>query len=98
MPICQIIRCALQRSSLARRWKLSASLHQYPAQSNPAGYPLVQKAILHLDDTAGSMAFSESEQSKNKADGMVPLYAARVQDLGTGDVVVFKCGAWGAHG
>ena len=24
---------------------------------------------------------------------MVPLYAARVQDLGTGDVVVFRCGA-----
>jgi hypothetical protein len=26
---------------------------------------------------------------------MVPLYAARVQDLGTGDVVVFRCGACG---
>jgi hypothetical protein len=26
---------------------------------------------------------------------MVPLYAARVQDLGTGDYVVFKCGACG---
>ena len=26
---------------------------------------------------------------------MVPLYAARVQDLGTGDVAVFKCGACG---
>jgi hypothetical protein len=26
---------------------------------------------------------------------MVPLYAARVQDLGPGDVAVFKCGACG---
>ena len=70
-----------------------ASLHQYPAQSNRAGYALVWKAILHLDDIAGSMAFSESEQSKNEAGGMVPLYAARVQDLGPDDFVVIKCGA-----
>jgi hypothetical protein len=27
--------------------------------------------------------------------GMVPLYAARVQDLGTDDYVVIKCGACG---
>src|SRR3954465_4258914 len=60
-------------------------LHQEPAQSNRAGYPLARKAILHLDAIAGSMAFSESEQSKNGAGGMVPLYAARVQDLGPGD-------------
>src|SRR3954471_20672036 len=73
----------------------SGSLHQYPAQSNRAGYPLVRKAILHLDAAARPMAFSESEQSKNKAGGMVPLYAARVQDLGTDDVAVFKCGACG---
>jgi hypothetical protein len=26
---------------------------------------------------------------------MVPLYAARVRDLGPGDAVVFKCGACG---
>ncbi len=26
---------------------------------------------------------------------MVPLYAARVQDIGPGDVVIFKCGACG---
>ena len=26
---------------------------------------------------------------------MVPLYAARVQDLGEGDVAVFECGACG---
>jgi hypothetical protein len=26
---------------------------------------------------------------------MVPLYAARVQDLGPGDFAVFKCGACG---
>src|SRR5690348_14736464 len=57
----------------------SASLHQYLAQSNPAGYPLERKAILHLDDIAGSMAFSESEQSRNKTGGMVPLHAAWVQ-------------------
>jgi hypothetical protein len=41
------------------------------------------------------MAFSESEQSKNGASEMVPLYAARVQDLGPDDVAVFKCGAGG---
>ena len=55
----------------------------------------MRKAILHLDDIAGSMAFSESEQSKNGAGEMVPLYAARVQDLGPDDVAVFKCGACG---
>src|SRR3954466_8848499 len=33
-----------------------ASLHQYPAQSNRAGYPLVRKAILHLDDIAGPIS------------------------------------------
>src|SRR4051794_37314214 len=76
----------------------SASLHQYPAQSNRASYPLVRKAILHLDDTARPMAFSESEQSKNGAGGMVPLYAARVQDLGPDDVAVFQCGASGTLG
>ena len=59
------------------------------------GYPLVRKAILRLDDSAGFMAFSESEQSKNRAGEMVPLYAARVQDLGPDDVAVFKCGACG---
>src|SRR4051794_10560736 len=37
----------------------------------------------------------ESEQSKNRIGEMVPLYAARVQDLGPGDVVVFRCGACG---
>jgi hypothetical protein len=42
-----------------------------------------------LDDTANPMAFSESEQSKNKTSAMVPLYAARVQDLGTDDFVIF---------
>jgi hypothetical protein len=34
-----------------------ASLHQYPAQSNPAGYPLVRKAVLHLEDIAGGTVF-----------------------------------------
>ena len=53
------------------------------------------KAILRLDDIAGSMAFSESEQTQNETGGMVPLYAARVQDLGPDDVAVFKCGACG---
>ena len=71
------------------------SLHQYPAQSNRAGYALARKAILRLDDTADFMAFSESEQSKNGAGGMVPLYAARVQDLEPDDVAMFKCGACG---
>jgi hypothetical protein len=52
-------------------------------------------AILHLDDTADFMAFSESEQSKNGSGGMVPLYAARVQDLEPDDVAMFKCGACG---
>src|SRR3954468_7588265 len=72
-----------------------ASLHQYPARSNRADYPLARKAILHLDALAGPMVFSESEQSKNGAGGMVPLYPARVQDLGPDDVAVFKCGACG---
>jgi hypothetical protein len=29
---------------------------------------------------------------------MVPLYAARVQDLGPDDMAVFKCGAYGHRG
>jgi hypothetical protein len=37
----------------------------------------------------------ESEQYKNGAGEMVPLYAARVQDLGTDDFFVIKCGACG---
>src|SRR4051794_19712147 len=37
----------------------------------------------------------ESEQSKNEVGEMVPLYAARVQDLGPDDVAVFRCGACG---
>ena len=73
-------RASRKRDARAGHSAHPASLHQYPAQSNRAGYPLVRKAILHLDDIAGSMAFSESEQSKNGAGEMVPLYAARVQD------------------
>jgi hypothetical protein len=73
----------------------TASVHQDSTGSNRAGYALVRKAILHLDDIAGFIAFSELEQSKNWADSMVPLYAARVQDLGPDDVAVFKCGACG---
>ena len=39
--------------------------------------PLVRKAIFHLGDSTGPMAFSESEQSKNEVGGMVPLRCAR---------------------
>jgi len=53
----------------------------------------VRKATLYLDDITASLVFSESEQSKNY--GMVPLYAALVQDPGPDDVTVFKCGACG---
>jgi hypothetical protein len=56
---------------------------------------LARRDGARLDDSTGPMAFSESEQSKNEAGGMVPLYAARVQDLGTDDFVVIKCGACG---
>jgi hypothetical protein len=88
-------RASRKRDAHADYSAHSASLHQYPAQSNRAGYALVRTAILHLDDVAASTAFSESEQSKNGAAGMVLLYAARVQDLGTDDVAVFKCEACG---
>jgi hypothetical protein len=37
----------------------------------------------------------ESEQSKNKTNGMVPLYAARIEDLKPGDGVLIECGACG---
>src|SRR3954467_12872247 len=56
---------------------------------------LARRSSSRLDDTPGSAVFSESEQYKNGAGGMVPLYAARVQDLGPEDVAVFKCGACG---
>ena len=91
---CLLSRASRKRDARTGHSAHHARLHQYP-QSNRAGYPLARKAILHLDDIAGSMAFSESEQSKNGAGEMVPLYAARVQDLGSDDVAVFKCGACG---
>jgi hypothetical protein len=56
---------------------------------------LAQRGGTRLDDIAICIAFSESEQSKNIAGRMVPLYAARVQDLGPDDVAVFKCGTCG---
>jgi hypothetical protein len=70
----------------------TASLHQYPVQSNRPRYPLVRKAILHLDGAGSHVAFSESEQSRNGAGEMVPLSAARIKDLKPGDFVVIKCG------
>ena len=72
-----------------------ASLPDYRQLINRTAISLAQRGGTRLDDTANPMTFSESEQSKNGAGGMVPLYAARVQDLGPGDVAVFKCGACG---
>ena len=72
-----------------------ASLPDYRQPINQPCYPLVRKATLYLNDITCSLAFFESEQSTNGASGMVPLYAARVQDLGPDDVAVFKCGACG---
>jgi hypothetical protein len=73
--------------------------HSEPASvsgaEQPGGLSACTEAALYLDDILGSLVFSESEQSKNGAGGMVPLYAARVQDLGPDDVAVFKCGACG---
>jgi hypothetical protein len=70
-----------------------ASLPDYRQPINPTAISLAWRGGTRLDDTANPMPFSESEQSKNKAGGMVPLYAARVQDLKLGDVVVVECGA-----
>jgi hypothetical protein len=66
-----------------------------PPRATGQALTVARGAGRRLDDTAGDVAFSESEQSKNEASGMVPLYAARVQDLGPGDVVVVECGACG---
>jgi hypothetical protein len=66
-----------------------ASLPDYRQPINPTAISLAWRGGTRLDDTANPVAFSESEQSKNGAGGMVPLYAARVQDLGTDDFVVF---------
>src|SRR3954447_4532743 len=38
---------------------------------------------------------SQNQNNPRTRRGMVPLYAARVQDLGTDDCVVIKCGACG---
>ena len=73
----------------------NVSLPDYRQPINQPRYPLVRKATLYLDDITGSLVFSELEQSENGASGMVPLYAARVQDLGPDDMAVFKCGACG---
>src|SRR3954449_8187252 len=72
-----------------------ASLPDYRQPINPTGRNACRRGCVCLDDTPRSAVFFESEQSKNKAGEMVPLYAARVQDLGTGDFVVIKCGACG---
>src|SRR3954454_13632889 len=72
-----------------------ASLPDYRQPINRAGYPLAQKGGTRLDDIARPMAFSESEQSKNGAGGMVPLYAARIEDQKPGDFVVVECGNCG---
>ncbi len=69
-----------------------ASLPDYRQLINPTAISLAWRGGTRLDDTASPMAFSESEQSKNGAGAMVPLYAARVQDLGPDDVAVFKVG------
>ena len=37
----------------------------------------------------------ESEQAKNSAAGMVPLFAARIEDLKPGDFAVVEYGACG---
>jgi hypothetical protein len=43
---------------------------------------LAPKGGISLDDMVGIRCSWESEQTKNLAGGMVPLYDARVQDLG----------------
>ena len=72
----------------SRKWdaraglRALASLPDYRHPINPTGLSLVWKDGTRLDDMAGCTVFLESEQSKNGAGEMVPLYAARVQDLG----------------
>jgi hypothetical protein len=90
-----VSRASLKSGPCAPDCTHVASLPDYRQPINRAGYALARNAILHLDAIAGFMAFSESEQSKNKVGEMMPLYAARVQDLGPDDVAVFKCGACG---
>jgi hypothetical protein len=72
-----------------------ASLPDYRPPINPTGRNACMEGRPRLDGIAGDTVFGESEQSKNEAGEMVPLYAARVQDLEIGDFVVFKCGACG---
>jgi hypothetical protein len=43
---------------------------------------------IHLDDIAGSTVFLGIRTIQERGRGMVPLYAARVQDLGPDDVAV----------
>lgn len=68
-----------------------ASLPDYRQPINPTGRNACAEGGIRLDDGAESTVFSESEQSKNGAGEMVPLYAARIGDLQPGDLVIVEC-------
>ena len=76
------IAASRKRDAHAADSARSTSLPDYRQLINPTGRNACAEGGTRLDDIAGSMAFSESEQSKNEVGGMVPLYAARVQDRG----------------
>jgi hypothetical protein len=72
-----------------------ASLRDYRQLINPTGHNACAEYGIRLDAVAGSTVFLGIRTIQERSRGMVPLYAARVQDLGPGDVVVFRCGACG---
>ena len=72
-----------------------ASLRDYGQGINPTGRRLARRDGTRLDDTAGGALFLGIGTIQERGRGMVPLYAARVQDLGPGNVVVVTCGACG---
>ena len=77
---------------IARTWRACIIL---PQGATGQAIRLCRRRYSALTTPAVTGCSRESEQSKNGAGGMVPLYAARVQDLGPDDVAVFKCGACG---
>src|SRR5689334_25017057 len=72
-----------------------ASLHHPSARGNWQAVRLAKTDGTRLDHIAASTVFLGIRTIRERGWGMVPLYAARVQDLGTGDYVVIKCGACG---
>ena len=65
------------------------------SSSTQQAVTLARRDGTRLDNTAKGAVFLGIRTIQEQGRGMVPLYAARVQDLGIDDFVIIKCGACG---